>query len=164
MLFFLKAFDDATDDSVSLNFEDNIGKTNNNNKNKWLNFFRFWLDGKFSSFSKTNIRLSRQSNFEISPSRTISSSRLIDDPFYTLKIHFKRGTIQDYVMTSIPMVDPFISFWIFNLFFFLPSVWFYNPNFNIPWLCLLMKMVISLVHKSQLEILHVIFRMNEKNK
>jgi hypothetical protein len=68
-------------------------------------FFFFGLDGKFSSFSKTNIRLSRQSNLEISPSRIISSSRLIDDPYYTLKVHFKRGAIQDYVMTSIPMVN-----------------------------------------------------------
>ncbi|CAF3605488.1 unnamed protein product [Rotaria sordida] len=85
------AFVDTNDDLVSLNFEDNI-------------------DGKFISFSKMNIRLSRQSNLDLPPSRTISSSqyeRLInlnnDYQYYTLKVHFKRGTIQDYVMTSIPM-------------------------------------------------------------
>ncbi|CAF2770885.1 unnamed protein product [Rotaria sp. Silwood2] len=85
------AFSDTNDDLISLNFEDNI-------------------DGKFISFSKMNIRLSRQSNLDLSPSRTISSSqyeRLInfnnDYQYYALKVHFKRGTIQDYVMTSIPM-------------------------------------------------------------
>jgi hypothetical protein len=59
-----------------------------------------------------NIRLSRQTNFDLTPSRTISSSqyeRLIDFPkdypYYTLKVHFKRGAIQDYVMTSIPIVN-----------------------------------------------------------
>ena len=72
----------------------------------------FCLDGKFSSFSKSNIRLTRQSNFELNPSRTISSTQYdrilaspTDYPFYTLKVHFKRGSIQDYVMTSIPMVN-----------------------------------------------------------
>jgi len=71
------------------------------------------IDGKFSSFSKMNIRLSRQLNIELSPSRSISSlqyQRLIEESqlnshlFYTLKVHFKRRSIQDYVMTSIPMV------------------------------------------------------------
>lgn len=66
------------------------------------------LDGKFSSFSKMNIRLSRQSNVDLTPSRTISSlhyERLSsENQYYTLKVHFKRGAIQDYVMTSIPMV------------------------------------------------------------
>ncbi|CAF0735027.1 unnamed protein product [Adineta steineri] len=84
-------FDDANSGSVSLNFEDNI-------------------DGKFSSFSKLNIHLSSQTNFDLTPSRTIPLSqyeRLIDFksdyPYYTLKVHFKRGATQDYVMTSIPM-------------------------------------------------------------
>ncbi len=87
------------------------------------------IDGKFSSFAKINVRLSRQSNIELSPSRTISSfqyQRLIEvnllinfntllffffkesqlnlHSYYTLKVHFKRHSIQDYVMTSIPMV------------------------------------------------------------
>lgn len=58
-----------------------------------------------------NTRLSRQSNLELTPSRTISSSqyeRIVnnknDFPYYSLKVQFKRGAIQDYVMTSIPMV------------------------------------------------------------
>jgi hypothetical protein len=58
-----------------------------------------------------NIHLSRQTNFDLTPSRTISLlqyERLVDFkndyPYYTLKVHFKRGAIQDYVMTSIPMV------------------------------------------------------------
>ncbi|UJR36514.1 hypothetical protein I4U23_029235 [Adineta vaga] len=87
----ITTFDDATDALVSLNFEDN-------------------LDGKFSSFSKMNTHLSRQTNVDVTSSRTISSAqfdRLVDFkndyPYYTLKIHFKRGAIQDYVMTSIPM-------------------------------------------------------------
>jgi hypothetical protein len=90
-----------------LNFEDNIGKK----KTKKLFKNLIYLDGKFSSLSKMNIRLSRQTNLDLTPSRTISSSqyqRLIDFPadypYYTLKVHFKRGTTQDYVMTSIPMV------------------------------------------------------------
>jgi hypothetical protein len=61
--FILQTFGDTTDDSVSLNLEDNV------------------IDGKFSSFAKTNVRLSRQSNIELSPSRTISSlqyQRLIE--------------------------------------------------------------------------------------
>ncbi|CAF1136145.1 unnamed protein product [Rotaria sp. Silwood1] len=90
----ISTFDDTIDDIVSLNIEDNV------------------IDGKFVSFAKTNIRLSRQSNIELSPSRTISSSqyeRLIEESqlnkrsYYTLKVHFKRRSFQDYVMTSIPM-------------------------------------------------------------
>ncbi|CAF1289694.1 unnamed protein product [Adineta ricciae] len=87
----ISTLDDGNDGFVSLNFEDNI-------------------DGKFSSFSKINVQLSRQTEAELTPSRTISSGqfdRLVDFrsdyPYYTLKVHFKRGTIQDYVMTSIPM-------------------------------------------------------------
>ncbi|CAF1243505.1 unnamed protein product [Rotaria magnacalcarata] len=82
------AFADTNDDLVSLNFEDNI-------------------EGKFLSFSKLNIRLSRQSNADLTPTRTISSSQYerfgIDNQYYTLKVHFKRGTVQDHVMTSVPM-------------------------------------------------------------
>jgi len=61
--FILQIFGDIADDSVSFNFEDNV------------------IDGKFSSFAKMNVRLSRQSNIELSPSRTISSfqyQRLIE--------------------------------------------------------------------------------------
>ncbi|CAF1200142.1 unnamed protein product [Rotaria sordida] len=90
----ISTFDDTTDDIVSLNIEDNV------------------IDGKFVSFAKINIRLSRQSNIELLPSRTISSlhyERLIEESqlnihsYYTLKVHFKRRSLQDYVMTSIPM-------------------------------------------------------------
>ena len=59
-----------------------------------------------------NIRLSRQSNLELTPSRVISAAQYerlidfsVDYPYYTLKIQFKRGAIQDFVMTSIPMVN-----------------------------------------------------------
>ncbi|CAF3202407.1 unnamed protein product [Rotaria sp. Silwood2] len=94
LIFFLQTFEDTADDIVSLSIEDNV------------------IDGKFVSFAKTNVRLSRQSNIELSPSRTISSlqyERLIEDyrlnihSYYTLKVHFKRRSLQDYVMTSIPI-------------------------------------------------------------
>ena len=61
--FSLQASNELTDDSVLLTFEDNL------------------VDRKFSPFSKTNLRLSRQSKIELSPLRTISSShyqRLIE--------------------------------------------------------------------------------------
>ncbi len=103
-----------------MNFEDNIGKKKSITTEIILLIL---LDGKFLSFSKTNIRLSRQSNLDLTPSRTISSSqyeRLIDfqhdQPYYTLKVHFKRGAIQDYVMTSIPMVQFFSSFYFLEFF------------------------------------------------
>ena len=71
-----------------------------------------------------NIRLSRQTNLDLTPSRTISSlqyERLIDFntdyPYYTLKVHFKRGTIQDYVMTSIPMVSVLLFCFLYDFFF-----------------------------------------------
>ncbi|CAF4061504.1 unnamed protein product [Rotaria magnacalcarata] len=91
---FTSTFDDTSDTVVPLNIEDNV------------------IAGKFLSFSKVNIRLSRQSNIDLSPSRIISSqqherlveeSRLNQHSYYTLKIHFKRRSTQDYVMTSIPM-------------------------------------------------------------
>jgi hypothetical protein len=84
------------------------------------------IDGKFSSFSKMNVRLSRQSNIELSPLHSISSlqyQRLIEESqlnlhlFYTLKVHFKRRSIQDYVMTSIPMVY-ILKFRFFLIFLF----------------------------------------------
>lgn len=61
--FSQQASNELTDDSVLLTFEDNL------------------VDRKFSPFSKTNLRLSRQSKIELSPLRTISYShyqRLID--------------------------------------------------------------------------------------
>ncbi|CAF0903310.1 unnamed protein product [Adineta steineri] len=90
----ISTFDDTTDDSILLNFEDNV------------------IDGKFSSFAKMNIRLSRQSKIELAPSRTILSlqyKRLIEEfqlnshSYYTLKVIFKRRLLQDYTMTSIPL-------------------------------------------------------------
>lgn len=59
----MKTFDDSNDDIVALNIEDNI------------------LDGKYLSFTKVNIRLTRQLNIELTPSRSLSSShyeRLIE--------------------------------------------------------------------------------------
>ena len=49
----MKTFDDANEDNIFLNFEDNA------------------VDGKYLSFSKINLRLSRVSNIELLPSRTI---------------------------------------------------------------------------------------------
>ena len=56
-LLLFQAANELTDDSVLLTFEDNL------------------LDRKFSPFSKTNLRLSRQAKIELSPLRTISSSQ-----------------------------------------------------------------------------------------
>ncbi|CAF4545593.1 unnamed protein product, partial [Rotaria magnacalcarata] len=42
--------------------------------------------------------------------RLVEESRLNQHSYYTLKIHFKRRSTQDYVMTSIPMVYSFVEF------------------------------------------------------
>ena len=91
----------------------------------------------FHHFVKINILLSRQSNFDLLPSRTISSSQykqLSDfknnDQYYRLKVHFKRGTVRDYVITSIPMVL-LLKFLFSNIDFYPFSVLFYKHNFSI---------------------------------
>jgi len=91
-IILVSAIDD-TDDSLQLTFEDNV-------------------DVKFSTFSKINVRLSRQTSIELAPSRVISSAqydRLVqesesdDHHYYTLKVIFRRRSNQDYVMTSVPL-------------------------------------------------------------
>lgn len=103
------------DDSITLNLEDNLGKIDRESEDRALDFD---LDGKFSSFAKPTLRLSRQAMLDVTPSRSIPSVQyegLMDEldqsPYYTLKVHFKRGPVQDHVMTSIPMVrENFFSF------------------------------------------------------
>ncbi|CAF0803377.1 unnamed protein product [Didymodactylos carnosus] len=84
---------DDTDDSLQLTLEDNI-------------------DVKFSTFAKVNLRLSRQATTDLVPSRVISAAqyeRLSHDVqsnrphYYTLKATYRRRSIQDYVMTSVPL-------------------------------------------------------------
>lgn len=72
-----------TDESIALQLEDNA------------------IEGKFSSFAKFNLRLSKQLILPITPSRTASA---IQSSHYTLKVHYKHRTIQDHILTSIPMV------------------------------------------------------------
>ena len=100
-----------------------------------------------------NIDLSRQSKVDLLPSQTISSSQynqLSDfknnDQYYTLKVHFKRGIVQDYVMTSIPIVL-LLNFLFSNIDLYPFSALFYKHNFSIQQVCLLVKMVTLSVYE-----------------
>lgn len=133
-----------------------------------------------------NIRLSHSATLEVTPSRTVSSlqyERLIEvnsyneflmiiiahflflllkefrlnaHSYYTLKVNFKHRLLQDYVMTSIPMV--LISMKFFRRLYSCPifSVLLYKHNFNIRSIYFSMKMVILSVQISQLIMQHVL--------